>query len=221
MGKFIVIEGTDCSGKQTQAELLLARLKTAGKPASIFSFPVYDSPTGKIIAGPYLDKPNYAPTFFPEGAPAVPAKVASLYFSADRLYNLPRLNSLIGRGIVVCDRYVSSNMAHQGGKLKDPKGRAELYDWLDNLEYRLLSLPRPDQTIFLHMPLEYSLKLSRNRSHEAPDAHEFDPDHLRNAEAAYLELAKKYKFTTISCVDKRRILTPYEIAAKVWEAIRV
>ena len=87
-GKLIVVEGTDCSGKETQTNLLMKILENNDIPVTKFSFPNYESPTGKIIAGPYLGKPYVSNSWFKEGAVNVEAKVASLYYAADRLYNI-------------------------------------------------------------------------------------------------------------------------------------
>ena len=87
MGKFIVIEGTDCSGKETQSKLLVEKLNSMGKKAIRITFPNYSSPTGKIVGGPYLGKEEISPCWFPEGAVNVDPMVTSLYYEADRKYN--------------------------------------------------------------------------------------------------------------------------------------
>ena len=87
MGKFIVIEGTDCSGKETQSKLLVEKLEKMGKKAIRLTFPNYDSPTGKIVGGPYLGKKEICECWFKEGAVNLDPKVASLYYAADRKYN--------------------------------------------------------------------------------------------------------------------------------------
>lgn len=199
-GKLIVIEGTDCSGKGTQTELLSKKLKELGIKCEKFSFPNYNSPTGKIIAGPYLAKPQYnVEGYFPEGASNVPAEVASLYFAADRKYNIKQITDLLDKGVnVLLDRYVESNMGHQGAKTKTIKERNQIIDFLENLEYKLLKLPRPDLIIFLHMPTNVSKILKQNRK-ELPDQAERDIDHLQRAEKTYLYLTKKFGFKKIEC----------------------
>ena len=152
-GKIIVIEGTDCSGKETQTSLLVQRLRKEGRKIERMSFPDYDTPTGKIVGGPYLGKKYICDGYFSEGAAAVDPKVACLYYAADRRYNMGRILDLINQGIdVVLDRYVESNMGHQGGKIFDKEERLKLYKSLEDLEYGFLELPRPDFTIFLYMP---------------------------------------------------------------------
>jgi dTMP kinase len=198
-GKLIVIEGTDCSGKETQANLLIDKLKDVGIRIEKFSFPNYNSPTGKIIGGPYLGKSYICDGWFPEGAPNVDPKVSALYYAADRLYNIDKIKFLLDNGVnVILDRYVYSNMAHQGGKILDESERLSMYDWLDNLEFNLLDLPRPEIGVFLHMPYELSLSLKKGRAEDL-DQNERDKNHLINAERAYIELANKYNFHTIEC----------------------
>lgn len=210
-GKLIVIEGTDCSGKETQSNLLIEKLKNDGIRIEKFSFPNYNSPTGKIIGGPYLGKSYICNGWFPEGAPNVDPKVSALYYAADRLYNIDKIKFLLDNGVnVILDRYVYSNMAHQGGKLDNESERNSMYDWLDNLEFNLLGLPKPDISVFLHMPFEFSLVLKKNRE-EDMDQNEKDKNHLINAENAFIELAKKYDFYTIQCNDGDRIKTIEEI----------
>lgn len=210
-GKLIVIEGTDCSGKETQSNLLIEKLKKESIRIEKFSFPNYNSPTGKIIGGPYLGKNYICEGWFEEGAPNVDPKVSALYYAADRLYNIDKINFLLENGVnVILDRYVFSNMAHQGGKIENEKERNEMYEWLENLEFNLLNLPKPDIGVFLHMPFECSLELKKNREEEL-DQNEKDKNHLINAENAYIEVAKKYDFYTIECNEGKRIKTIEEI----------
>ena len=94
-GKLIVIEGTDCSGKETQSNLLIEKLKKENIRIEKFSFPNYNSPTGKIVGGPYLGKSYICEGWFEEGAPNVDPKVSALYYAADRLYNIDKIKFLI------------------------------------------------------------------------------------------------------------------------------
>lgn len=213
-GKLIVIEGTDCSGKQTQADKLLEFLNSVGVKTKRFGFPMYDTPTGKIVGGPYLGKDYICDGYFPEGAANVDPKVASLYYAADRKYNISKITSALNKGYnVILDRYVESNMAHQAGKIKDPVEQSEMINWLDKLEYTFLELPRPDMTIFLHMPYEYSLKLRLGRP-EKGDQHETSKDHMVCAENTYLLLARKYMYDTIKCVDENGNIRSIDDIAK-------
>lgn len=215
-GKLIAVEGTDCSGKGTQAQFLFERLKNEGFNIEKMGFPMYDTPTGKIIGGPYLGKTHICDGWFPEGATVVDPKVAALYYAADRRYNSYKIKQLIENGChVLLDRYVWSNMGHQGGKLHSAEERVDMYRWLETLEYQLLELPRPDKTFFLHMPYEYSFELKKNRP-EAPDQLEASEEHLRDAERAYLEMAELYGFEKINCIENCRIRSIKDIHDEVY-----
>lgn len=201
-GKLIVIEGTDCSGKETQTKLLVEKLEKLNKKCVRFSFPNYDSPTGKIVGGPYLGKSYICKGWFNEGAINVDPKVSSLYYAADRKYNIGKIEEMLNQGInVILDRYIYSNLAHQGGKIKDNEERIKMYKWLEKLEFDLLELPHADIKVFLHMPYEVSLILKKDRE-EAMDEHEASKEHLLLAEDAYKEIAKMYNFKTIECNNK-------------------
>lgn len=200
-GKIIVIEGTDCSGKDTQTSLLVQNLRKQGRKIERLSFPDYDSPTGKIVGGPYLGRAGMGESYFKEGAAAVDPKVAALYYAADRRYNRQRILDYLNQGIdVVLDRYVESNMGHQAGKIFDQEERLEMYKFLENLEYGFLELPKPDVTIFLYVPYKKVAELLKGRG--PIDGNEKSPLHIRNAEHAYLELAKLHDYKKIDCVDK-------------------
>ena len=200
-GKLIVIEGTDCSGKETQTKLLKNRFEKEGIECVRYSFPNYESPTGKIVGGPYLGKSYISSCWFPEGAVNVDPHVSSLYYAADRLYNIGKINDILNKGInVILDRYVYSNLAHQGGKIKDKVERKNMYNWLNTLEFDLLKLPEADIKVFLHMPYEVSRELKKGRE-EIPDEHEASKEHLLQAEESYVEIANIYGFKTINCND--------------------
>lgn len=198
-GKLIVIEGTDCSGKETQTKMLVGKLENLGIKCKRFSFPNYDSPTGKIVGGPYLGKNYICDGWFNEGAVNVDPYVSSLYYAADRKYNIKKIYELINSGVnVILDRYVYSNLAHQGGKISDDKERQKMYKFLEKLEFELLELPQADIKVFLHMPYLVSCELKKNRN-ESPDQHEASKEHLISAEKAYKEIADIYGFKSIEC----------------------
>lgn len=198
-GRLIVIEGTDCSGKETQTKMLVEKLEEVNIKCVRLSFPMYDTPTGKIVGGPYLGKDYICDGWFDEGATSVDPKVSSLYYAADRKYNIGKIEELLNNGVnVILDRYTYSNLAHQGGKIEDKKERLKMYNWLDKLEFGLLCLPQADIRVFLHMPYEVSCILKRDRK-EKPDQHEVSKEHLLMAENAYKEIANIYDFKTIEC----------------------
>lgn len=219
-GKLILIEGTDCSGKETQANLLIDFLKQEGINVVKFSFPDYDSPTGKIIGGPYLGKDYICDGWFPEGATKVDPKVSALYYAADFLYHLPLMNKELESGKwIVLDRYFYSTFAHQGGKVSNKDKRYDMYKWFEKLEIELLGLLEPDIKVFLHMPYECSCILKKNRI-EAPDQLESNAKHLKSAEKSFKEIAKLYNFETIKCGTKQKIKTIDEIHSEVVELMK-
>ena len=219
MGKFIVIEGTDCSGKETQSKLLVEKLNNMGHKAIRLTFPNYDTPTGKIVGGPYLGKKEICECWFPEGAVNLDPKVASLYYAADRKYNEKEINKYLEEDyFVICDRYVSSNMAHQGSKIKNDEERFHMYEWIDKLEFWLLGLPKPDKTIFLHVPYTYAAKLKKNRL--SLDEHEMCEEHLKNSEVAYIELSELYNWKHINCIKEDAIRSVEDINAEIIECLK-
>lgn len=197
-GKLIVIEGTDCSGKETQSVLLVEKLNKMGKKAIRMSFPMYDTPTGKIVGGPYLGKQEICDSWFDETSVGVDPKIAALYYAADRKYNISKVKKYIDDGYyVILDRYTSSNMAHQGCKVLDKDERFNVFQWIDKLEYWLLDLPKADLTIFLHVPFNLSKELMKNR--ESLDDNEKDDLYLQNAELTYIELSELYNWSRVNC----------------------
>lgn len=213
-GKIIVVEGTDCSGKETQTKLLEKNLKKIGKKCIRFGFPNYKTPTGKIVGGPYLGKPEIGPCLFEEGAVNVDPYVTCLYYAADRKYSLPEIQKYLDLDYyVILDRYTTSNLAHQGSKIHEKEERFNMYQWIDKLEYWLLKLPKPDKTIFLHVPYEKTLELRKNR--EAIDEHEKSVEHLKQAEEAYIELAELYNWDKIECIKDDELRTIEDISEEI------
>ena len=205
-GKLIVIEGTDCSGKETQAKLLENKLNMMDIKTKHLSFPCYDTPTGKIVGSCFLGKEELCNKYlteregwFPEGTGEVDSLVASLYYAADRKYNINKITKLLNEGVnVILDRYTYSNMAHQGGKILTQEDRFKFFKKMEVLEFDLLELPKPDLVFLLYVPHQMTLKLLEERS-EAKDQNEADEKNLRRAEQTYLELKALYKFKTIEC----------------------
>ena len=217
-GKLIVIEGTDCSGKETQTKKLLQRLRDKGIETKYFSYPNYDAPTGKIVGGPYLGKEEICSSWFEEGATKVDPYVSSLYYAADRRYNYKEVLNQLNNGFnVILDRYVYSNMAHQAGKLDDKQAREKLYHFLNELEFNLLGLPKPDIRVFLHMPTEHTATLKKNRA--SIDEHEKDETYLKKAELTYIEIASLYNFKTIDCIENKSIRSIESINDELYEYV--
>ena len=217
-GKIIVIEGTDCSGKETQSKLLEKKLNESGKKCIRMSFPRYDTPTGKIIGGPCLGNPEISDSIFTEGFLNVDPHIVCLYYAADRKYNSKKIIEYLDKGYyVILDRYTTSNLAHQGSKIADKDERFDMYQWIDKLEYWLLKLPKPDKTIFLHMPYEYSRILMKNR--KVLDEAEKSSKHLKQAEEAYIELSGLYNWNVIKCVKDDKIKSIEEINDEIMDII--
>lgn len=216
-GKIIVIEGTDCSGKATQSKLLEERLNKEGKKCITVSFPCYDTPTGKIVGGAYLGKSEICPSFFDDAVKLDP-KIACLYYAADRKYNIGQVLDYVDKGYyVILDRYVTSNLAHQGCKIDDKDERFYMYQWIDKLEYWLLGLPKPDKTIFLHVPYDFAKELEKNR--KSLDEHEKSPEHLKKAEDAYIELSELYNWDKIECIKNNKLRSIEDINDEVYKLI--
>ncbi len=226
-GKLIVIEGTDCSGKETQTKLLMERLKKDGEKVATLSFPMYDTPSGRIIGACLLGKPQMCDkylkenhSFFPEGGGEVDSLAALCYYAADRRYNLPIIEKYLNEGYtLIVDRYVTSNMAHRGGMLETKEERLKMYQKIDTLEYALMELPRPDQVILLYMPYEQACELKKKRR-ELPDETEMDENYLKRGERAYLELADIYHYDIVNCVESDRIRTIEDINQDVYKLVR-
>ncbi len=213
-GKIILIEGTDGSGKNTQARKLFDRLTEEKTPVKMMSFPRYETPTGRIIGECYLGK-NGVPWF--EEPTHLNPKIASLYYAADRLAAKEEMESIINSGTnLILDRYVESNMAHQGGKLSGNE-RRRFIGWVENLEYNLNNMPRPDKTIFLYVPTSVALELRKSR--ENSDVHESSLEHLKNAEETYLELSERFRWTKITCAPNGKMRTIDNIAEEIYQNV--
>ncbi len=207
MGKIIVIEGTEFSNKEKQSKLLVQSLKEKNIKCVYFDFPHYDSPTGKIIEGPYLGKKDTCPSYFLEGPTNVDPHISCLYYAADRKYHIKEIEKYLKEDYyVIIDRYTTSNMAHQGSKILDDDERFYMYQWIDKLEFWLLRLPKPDVTIFLHMPYEYVCKMSDKK---------IDFDDLKNCEKAYIELSELYNWERIECVQEDRVKSTSEVQQEI------
>lgn len=226
-GKLIVVEGTDCSGKETQTRLLVEKLLKENIKIERLSFPMYDTPTGKIIGACLLGKPEMCNellkenhSFFPEGGGNIDSLAAIDFYAADRRYNLPKILKLLEEGyIVLIDRYVTSNMAHRGGLIEDKEERLKIYKKIELLEYEINELPKPDKTILLYLPYEYACELKRKRE-EVPDETENNEEYLKRGEKAYLELAELYNYDVVNCAKDNKIRTIEDINEEVYHKVK-
>lgn len=220
-GKIIEIEGTDCSGKGTQSKLLCERLNKCGKKTSLFSFPMYDTPTGKIVGGPFLGKTDICPegSWFTDGADKVSKKISATLYIWDRAYNIPKVMEALETGNVVFDRYADSNLAYNASNIKDKKQRFKMYKWMETMEYKMFGNPKADIRILLYVPSEISQKLKEQRQNKTTDEYEKDKDLLKRAELAYLEIAKRNKYKVINCVENGELLSIETIHEKIWQYV--
>ena len=219
MGKLFVIDGTDGSGKQTQSSLLKERLKKEGIDFRAVSFPNYDSPSSALVK-------MYLEGEFGENAQEISPYIASTFYAADRYatFKTEFEEYYNNGGIIIADRYTTSNMIHQAGKIKDDKEREKFLNWLWDFEFNLYGLPIPTEVIFLNMPLDYSKKLMENRenkiTHEAQkDIHESSKEHLQSAYNEACKLAKKYNWYEIKCVKEDKIRTVEDINDEIYNVI--
>lgn len=224
-GKFIVIEGVDGSGKATQVKLLTKQLISKGLKVKKIDFPRY----GEKSAGPieeYLAG-NYG------SANEVGPYRASIFYAVDRYASSFQIKKWLNEGnIVIADRYIASNAGHQGGKIKSKAKRKEYLKWLYHLEYGIFKIPKPNLTIILKVSVDFSYKLSKNKSQKKKavsflgrkkDIHENDKEHLKNSLDAYIELTREYPrdFKLIDCMVGDNILSPEEVNQKILKTIKI
>jgi dTMP kinase len=131
---------------------------------------------------------------------------------------MPRVYEYLEQGYyVILDRYVTSNLANQGGKIKDKDERFYIYQWIDKLEYWLLELPKPDITIFLHVPYDFSKELKKNRTET--DAIENSETNMKDAESAYIELSELYNWNRVECVKENKLRTIEDISNEIYDIV--
>ncbi len=212
-GKFIVIEGTDGSGKTTQTEALLRRLKKDGISSESIRFPQYEKNLFGSLIRECLDGKHG--DFI-----SVDPKIASVLYACDRFETISKIKNWLKEGkVIIADRYVSSNQIHQGGKIKDEKERAKFLDWLGAMEYDTLGVIKPDTVFYLSMPYEISLELISNRK-GTKDAADSNFEYLKNSkEAGEYMVSRENFWTKIDCAPKGKLLAKEEIADLVWKKV--
>lgn len=220
MGRVIVIEGTDSSGKETQTKKLFERLKEEGLKVRKLSFPNYDSPACEPV------KMYLAGAFGDKALDVNPYPVSTM-FAIDRYasYKMDWEKFYDEDGIVVTDRYTTSNMVHQASKIEDEEKKNQYLDWLEELEYKKMNIPEPDMVIFLNMPVETAVKLMAERKNkitgeEKKDIHEQDTGYLKKSYNNACEIAKKYNWKEIKCVENQRLKTIDEIGEEIYSVVK-
>lgn len=212
-GKLITIEGIDGSGKGTQSKLLIEKLREAGKKVKIYSFPAYEETffgkeVGAFLRGEFGSIDEVHP------------KLASVLYASDRLEQKPKMVKDLQEGCyVVCDRYVESNMGHQAAKF--PVEQREVFiNWLEQLEYEVNALPKPDITFFLDVPLSVSKELvlkkkQRSYTDEKEDIHEAAHGYLEKVYQVYQSLNERYHWCRVPCVENHQIREIDDINAEL------
>jgi dTMP kinase len=223
-GKLFVLEGIDGTGKGTQAQLLLARLRKEGFRAEKISFPQYGTPRAQFVEAYLNGKYGPAASLHPE--------LASLFFAHDRQGALPGMLRQLDDGVcLVADRYVLSNAGHQGGKIADLADRKNFLDWLHQLEHETLGAIRPDLNIILTLdPAVAQRRVAKKAARAylggkegAADGHESDANHLANAQNAYLWVAAQHPdaHAVIAGTEPDgRELNEAEVHDRVWNAVK-
>lgn len=211
-GKLIVLEGTDGSGKSTQFKLLCAALERQGRVFRRLVFPRYDQQSSALIRL-YLDGA------FGTHPGDVNAYAASAFFAVDRYasYKQDWGGFYESGGLVVCDRYTTSNAVHQGSKLLGGE-RPAFWTWLEEFEYGKLGLPRPDTVLWMDMPVERAVENLRRReaaTRTSGDIHEADAAYLRACYDAEKQAAAHYGWRAVACMDGARLRGVEEIHREI------
>jgi len=217
-GKLIALEGIDGSGKRTQLDLLARSLQERGLPTFLISFPRYESFYGKLV-GRYLNGE------FGELA-AVDPHISALLYAGDRLEAKPEIEAALSSGkIVLSDRYIGSNMAHQSARIP-PEKRGEFQSWLKRLEYELYGLPEEDLAMYLSVPVSEAhrlvgLKSARAYTSLKRDIQEADMTHLEQTAIIYDQLATAANWARIDCINPASgdLLSPEEIHQAVIKVV--
>ena len=217
MGKLIVIEGTDGSGKSTQFRLLTQRVEDEGVEFRKLVFPQYAEESSALIrmylGGQFGDKPS-----------DVNAYAASAFYAVDRYASYKKVWGAWyeNGGLVLSDRYTTSNAVHQASK-EPQENRGEFLRWLYEFEYDKLGLPRPDLTIYLDVPTEYTEQLMRSReaaTGTSADIHEQDLEYLSTCRRMGRTAAEFYNWTVIECVRDGAMRTIEDIHEEIYSHVK-
>jgi len=216
--KFIVIDWTDWSGKWTQTKLLVDRLQKGWFAVEMADFPQYWQRSAAMVE-------DYLNWKFGTAQEVWPYR-ASVFYAIDRYEAAPRIKQRLDEWkVVVANRYVSSNMWHQAWKIHDLKERDKFLERLDEFEYWLFWIPKPDINILLYMPTEIwqqlvDMKWKREYTDKKRDIHEADLQHLKDAAEAYKYVAEKYNWLIIDSAPSGKLLTIEEVSDILREKVR-
>ena len=216
-GKLIVFEGADGAGKATQARLLARRFAAEGVRFHEIDFPRYGNPFAEparlYLSGALGEKPG-----------DVNAYAASAFFAVDRCasYREDWGGFYEAGGLILANRYTTSNAVHQASKLEEGEREAFLA-WLFDLEYRRLELPEPDLVLYLDLPPELSERMLRRREERTgaeADIHERDAGYLRRCRESARQVARGLGWRVVDCAREGAVRPPEEIHADLWELVR-
>jgi dTMP kinase len=217
MGKLIVFEGTDGSGKSTQFKTLCQRLEQEGIPFQRLVFPQYAEPSSALIR-------MYLGGEFGSHPGDVNAYAASTFYAVDRYASWKKVwgEYYTNGGLILADRYTTSNAVHQASKLPAEE-REEFFGWLSDLEYGKLGLPQPDLVLYMDMPTEKAVEMLRSRESQTntqADIHEVDTDYLRLCRETALQAADFYGWKKTACTNgEGELRSIEEIAAEIWTQV--
>src|SRR4030042_2644287 len=227
-GKFIVFEGLDGSGKSTQSKLLVNHFKKEGHKTIKIDFPQYGTRVAGLVEE-YLNG-KYG------GSEEVGPYRASIFYACDRYDASFKIKKWLREGkIIISDRYMVSNVGHQGGKIKNKKERKKFIKWLYDLEYNIFGIPKPNITFILKTSPRLSHKMSAKITDKEKkkkriaylgkkirDIHEQDLNHLRHALGSYLEIAKQFpkEFKVIECIKNGKLLSPDNIHQEIIKTVK-
>ncbi|MDK2908319.1 MAG: dTMP kinase [Candidatus Woesearchaeota archaeon] len=222
-GKLIVIEGIDGTGKKTQSNLLIKHLNEEGYKTAYFDFPRYDNPSSwaiKEFLNGNLGELNQ-----------LNPKIISILFAFDRFCASNEIKEALNQGkIAIANRYTTSNMGHQAAQIKNKEEKEKFLEWLENLEYKVYNLPKPNKVILLYMNPDIAQQLIEKREIEGKetkgnkgksrDLLERNKEHLVAAQETYLYVAKKYKWNIVNCSPNGKLRSQNEIHQEILRIVK-
>lgn len=209
-GVLIAFEGIDGAGKRTQTDLLARRLRRLGRRVVIFDFPQYGRPSAyfveQYLQGKYGSSRSVSPY------------QASLFYALDRFSVATAIRKALSRGaVVISNRYVGSNMAHQGAGIRSAAERKKFFVWVRQLEFDIIGLPKPTSNLVLALPAQRG----QQRTQKKQELLAADLGHLQRAAAVYATLPHLYprEFALIQCGRGAQLLTIAQVHEKIWQQV--
>lgn len=220
MGKIIVIEGTDSSGKETQTEELYKKLKIEGYNVRKISFPNYKSPACEPVK-------MYLAGEFGETALDINPYPISTMFAIDRYasYKKDWEDFYNNGGIIITDRYVQSNMIHQASKIESENEKNKFIKWLEDLEFDKIGIPRANIVIFINMPLKFANELMKKRNNKITgksekDIHEKDDIYMKKSYDNACKISKTRGWKEIKCEKENKLKSIEEISNDIYTVVK-